>query len=218
MPLRGDVRGAVVFDLDGTLVDSTEVAAQAYVRTLADLGVQASAQQVRDVWDVRSTSQVLAHFLRRPCRASELELYGRTAVAALTDAPLFPGITSLLDHLERVGYALGVLTGAARVAADAVLARHGIATRFGAVLCGDEGIAPKPSPEGLLAVCARLGVSPATTAYVGDTATDLACASAAGVRGIAAAWRPGSHPDAVGDDPPLARTPSAVVDVLGAGV
>ena len=93
---------------------------------------------------------------------------------------MFEGAVDLLDELDRAGYFLGVATGKSRMGLDRVLAKNGLATRFHATRCADEG-RPKPNPDMLLHLMERLGVEPDATLMIGDTTHDLLLAKNAGV-------------------------------------
>ena len=73
------------------------------------------------------------------------------------DIPLFPGAADLLEELDASGYMLAVATGKSRAGLDRVLVKNGLATRFRATRCADEGY-PKPHPDMLLHLMERLAV------------------------------------------------------------
>ena len=97
------------------------------------------------------------------------------------------------EELDGRGFLLAVATGKSRVGLARALAQHGIADRFAASRCADEGF-PKPHPDMLLALMDRLGVEPAETLMIGDTTHDLELARNAGVSALAVAY--GAHPSA----------------------
>jgi len=180
---------AVTFDLDGTLVDTMRSVPQAYVDTIRLLGGPAVAPaDVVAAWHIGATPAVLGHFLGRPATRADVSCYHQRAQAAIAAARPFPGVVEMLDALHGDGYGLALYTSATRRAATGMLAAAGLAAYFPIVVCGDEVQEPKPSAEGLLRVCRHLGLRPADSAYVGDAATDLECADAAGAQAIHAAW------------------------------
>jgi len=111
----------------------------------------------------------------------------------LAAIPLFAGIREMLDELDGRGFFLAVATGKTRIGLARALAQHGIADRFAALRCADEGF-PKPHPDMLLALMGRLGVEPAETLMIGDTTHDLELARNAGVSALAVTY--GAHPSA----------------------
>lgn len=181
--------GAVVFDLDGTLVDTMTSAPRAYADTIRFLGGPAvSPDEVVAAWHIGATPAVLAHFLTRPASLDDIEcFYGHFEAAVATVQP-FPGVVEMLDTLDREGYRLGVFTSATRRAATLMLAIAGLDAYFPTVVCGDEVSEPKPRPQGLQRASEHLGVEVAATAYVGDAEVDIRCAVDAGALAIHAAW------------------------------
>ena len=180
---------AVVFDLDGTLLDTMTVVPAAYVRVIRELGgPDLTPQELVAAWHLGPSPAVLAHFLGRETTGDDLEhFYARmTECAAATR--LFPGITGLLRALRDDGYALAVYTSATRRGVGATLARTGLTELVPVVVTGDEVARPKPAPDGLLDTCRLLGIPATAAAYVGDAETDLQCATAAGAIPVHARW------------------------------
>jgi phosphoglycolate phosphatase len=128
--------------------------------------------------------------------------YRKRYLAAEQDIPMFDGAVELLAELDRAGYFLAVATGKSRMGLDRVLTRNGLATRFHATRCADEG-RPKPHPDMLLHVMDRLGVEPDATLMIGDTTHDLLLARNAGVAAVAVTY--GAH----------ARGPLASLEPVG---
>jgi len=180
---------AVVFDLDGTLVDTMTSAPQAYADTIRSLdGPDVSASDVVAVWHLGPTPVVLEHFLGRPVSSRDTERFHRHFAAVVASVEVFPGVVEMLDALSRSGHRLGVLTTATRRAATSMLTGSGLAGYFPVVVGGDEVSRPKPAPDGLELTCLRLGTGVTDAVYVGDAAVDLQCADAANASGIHAAW------------------------------
>jgi phosphoglycolate phosphatase len=183
----------IVFDWDGTLADSTTIIARSIREALRDMG-----EAVPDEDAARYVIGLgLADALRTVApslpvtRHSELVAhYRKRYLAAEQDIPMFEGAVELLSELERAGYFLGVATGKSRIGLDRVLTKNGLATRFHATRCADEGL-PKPHPDMLLHVMDRLGVEPDATLMIGDTTHDLLLAKNAGVAAVAVSY--GAH-------------------------
>ncbi|WP_219502852.1 HAD family hydrolase [Nonomuraea ceibae] len=203
--------GAVVFDLDGTLVDTMTVVPDAYAGTVRALGgPDVTPEQVVAAWRLGSTPAVLAHFLGRPPTAEDLEHFHRRLDAAAATVRPFPGVVELLGDLARAGRPLGVFTGATRRAATMMLDAAGLTGLFAVVVCGDEVGRAKPAPDGLELACRLLGVRAADAVYVGDAETDLQCARRAGARAVHASWGlpTGPYPG------PVARHPRDVLALV----
>ncbi|MDH2430456.1 HAD-IA family hydrolase [Sphaerisporangium sp. TRM90804] len=204
---------AVVFDLDGTLVDSMAVVPQVYVDTIRSLGGPlVSPKQVVAAWHAGPTRTVLAHFLGRTVTDDDLARYYERLEAVTATVQVFPGVVEMLRALRREGYPLGVFTAATRRGASRVLATTGLGEYLPVLVGGDETALPKPAPEGLELACRRMGVPVADVAYVGDADVDHRCATAAGAVSIQASW---AGSGVTGTPSPLvARHPGEVVELL----
>jgi HAD superfamily hydrolase (TIGR01549 family) len=204
---------AVVFDLDGTLVDTMTSAPQAYANTIRSLGgPEVSPSEVVAVWHIGPTPVVLEHFLGRPISPDDTERFHRHFAAVVATVQPYPGVVGMLDALDRGGYRLGVLTTATRRAATTMLVAAGLAGYFPVVVGGDDVSRPKPAPDGLELTCRRLDIGVSDAVYVGDAAVDLQCADAANAYGIHAAW--GSVNGAAAGPERIARRPHDVVELV----
>ncbi len=90
-------------------------------------------------------------------------------------------VASLFRCLKERGLLLAIATGDTRASTEASLERLGIASLVDAVVCNDDGFAPKPAPDMALEICRRLNVPPSEAAVIGDTVADLEMARRAGV-------------------------------------
>jgi len=207
----------VLFDLDGTLVDSLADIHAAVAGTLAALALPVPdvaavrgyvGDGVRALLD-RALAGALGHAADADLTARATALfeprYGEQNGRA---ARLYPGVVAGLDRLGALGLRLAVVTNKPQRFSEALLAGLGIADRFGAVIGGDAAARRKPHADPLLLACARLDVAPADALMVGDSAIDAAAARAAGMPMIAVGY--GYHHD----DP--ARWSACVVDRIDA--
>ena len=204
---------AVVFDLDGTLVDTTGLILNTYVETIRLLGgAEVTPEAVLSKFNIGPTPMLLEHFLGRPISPEDLEAYFVAYEEAIASIQPFPGVPGLLQRLHRADYRLGLFTSATRRAVSLVLLRTGLDGYFEAIVAGDEVTYPKPAPEGLDLVCLKLGVRTEETAYIGDAAVDLACASNARALGIQALW--GSAPELIAGNHAVANQPDEIVALI----
>jgi phosphoglycolate phosphatase len=183
---------AVLFDLDGTLVDTAPDLCNAVNRVLADLGRPAvPLARLREVVSKGGRAMLtvalpdLADDAREPLLAPFLAHY---AAALAVDSRTFPGIDDLLAALDARGIAWGIVTNKPEALATGVVAAFGWAQRCAVLVGGDTLPRRKPDPEPLLLACARLGVAPADALYVGDDERDVQAARAAGMPSVAALW------------------------------
>jgi phosphoglycolate phosphatase len=188
----------VVFDCDGTLVDSQHVILDSMRAAFRAEGLQEpSAAAVRRIVGL-SLIHAVAALLPGAGRAT-WEAVAERYKAAFHEArkrpdfrePLFPGARDALHGLEGAGLLLGVATGKSRRGLDAVLDHHGLRPLFVTLQTADDNPS-KPHPAMLERAMAETGSRPAETAFVGDTTFDVEMALAAGVRAIGVAW--GYHP------------------------
>jgi phosphoglycolate phosphatase len=188
--------GAVIFDLDGTLVDSAADVAAALNAILAQEGHDPfSPAQVRSMMGhgiralidkaLRALGTAAADERLDRLRDRFLEVYGRSPAAATT---VYPHAADLLAHLAGRRIAVGVCTNKDEGPARRVLDEVGLGRHLGTVVGADSGFGQKPDPGPLLACAAKLGVPREGVVYVGDHAVDVATARAAGIPIVAVAF------------------------------
>ena len=212
---RSEGLRAVVFDMDGTLIDTSRVVPPAFSEAIRELGGPVlSHDEVIDSYVLGPPAAIMQHFLGRPVRASELDAYHERLANEARRRGLepYPGIAEALDALS--GVALGVFTNADRGNTRVLLGATGIADRFAAVVGADE-VAPrfKPNPDGLLLTCERLGLEAARAAYVGDGPLDGETARRAGALAVGAGW--GHQLEDASSFELVVETPSGLPGALG---
>ncbi len=163
----------VIFDLDGTLADAYTSIARSTNFVLRALGYpdQDPANIRRSVgWGDRN---LMSFFVQDKDAGKALSLYRRHhAMALRKHSKLMPGARPILDYLKKKGYKLALATNRPTRFSHILLRQLGIRSYFSCVLCADKIKRPKPDPEILRLVMARLGVPAAKTLYVGDMAID----------------------------------------------
>jgi phosphoglycolate phosphatase len=183
-------RRFIVFDLDGTLVDSLPDIAAALNGALAEIGarplpLETVRGMVGDGSPVLVGRALAAHGIapdRLADRHARYEALYEAAPVARTI--VYPGVRETLATLAAAGMRMGVCTNKLQSATLAVLHALGLAAYFAAVLGGDAVPARKPDPRHLLAVLAVLGGRPEDSVMVGDNENDIAAARGAGARSI----------------------------------
>lgn len=204
---------AVIFDMDGTLLDSSRTVPSAYAAAIHELcGRRVTDAEVIAEYGSGPACALLGRFIGRQATDSDVDCWLRHLDARLTQTVTYPGVGDAIERLASGGVHLAVFTGATTRAAERQLAHGGLRSRFGAVVGSDEVAAVKPAPDGLYRACELLDVAPSRTAYVGDAINDLRCARAAGAVPVAAAW---GHLYEHDREPHLvAHSPDHVVDML----
>ena len=201
----------VVFDWDGTLMDSEARIVDCIQAAFAELGlVVPSAEAARDIIGLGLDEAMarLAPAVEIPVR-SELALRYRSQFLVKNETPsvLFPGVREALDWLQESGYLLAVATGKSRRGLDKSLAETGLGGLFHATRCADETFS-KPHPQMLFELMDELGVPASQTLMIGDTEYDMQLAANAGVAALAVCY--GVHPA----DRLLAHQPLACLESL----
>jgi HAD superfamily hydrolase (TIGR01549 family) len=176
---------AVIFDLDGTLVDSLPAIYQANVEVLAELDVPFDVGRYRAAYvpDWRLMYSRLGvppeHLERAGTRWREL-------YAAAVAPVAFAGVHDALARLSKAGYAMGLVTAGDRDVVEQQLARLDLARFIQAMVCGTDEVAQKPHPDPLLLALEGLGMRdrPGDAAYVGDAPDDMRMARAVGSRAV----------------------------------
>jgi phosphoglycolate phosphatase len=187
----------IVFDCDGTLVDSQQLIVEAARQTLVAHGLEPlEASAVRAVIGL-SLELALAQLVPDADERMLISLvatYRATWRLLRTQGvlePLFPRTREVLDLLDRNGHLLGVATGKSRSGLLQVLDHHGLTARFVSFQTADCHPS-KPHPSMLQEAMRETGSSPRETLMVGDTSFDMEMARAAGARAIGVSW--GYHP------------------------
>lgn len=183
---------AVLFDLDGTLVDSAP-------DLVATLGWLRSRHQLRPI-DLKgmgalasrgALALIEAGFADRPDIDRSLlreQFLRRYADHLWQESRIYDGVEALLDRLGSLGLALAVVTNKPKVLADALIQSAGWSGLFQHVVGGGCTALAKPHPAPVLEACRRLGVNPAEAWMVGDDRRDIEAGRGAGSLTFAAAW------------------------------
>ncbi len=181
----------VVFDLDGTLVDSGDQIVAAMRTGYAAVGHPPPAKRaILSIVGISLPQAVerLSPALAVDVRDKIVAEYRAAFFANTAKPPLYPGARQTLEALsDRVGLKLAVATGKARRGLLKVLDQHGLGPFFNSLHAGDEHPS-KPDPAMLRAAMAAAGASAAETVMVGDSVFDIEMAVAAGVDAIAVGW------------------------------
>jgi phosphoglycolate phosphatase len=184
---------ALVFDWDGTLVDSTALIAEAILRAADEVGVavpdRSQASHVIGLGMVQALARVVPGLPREklPDFIAHYQAHYRGAEDTIR---LFGGTREALAALHGRGVRLAIATGKTRSGLARALERSGLEGYFAALRCADQ-TQPKPHPAMLLELAEELGTLPARLLMVGDTTHDLGMAQAAGAQAVGVTF--GAH-------------------------
>ncbi|MBI4755127.1 MAG: HAD-IA family hydrolase [Betaproteobacteria bacterium] len=201
----------IVFDWDGTLLDSAATIVACIQLACTDLGVEPpTAERARFVigLGLQDALGVAVPQLEAAQYGRLAERYRHHFLSRDQELELFPGAFDLVSWLHAKGLLLGVATGKSRLGLDRSLAASGLRKFFHCTRCADE-THPKPHPAMLREIMERFDVHPGQTLMIGDTTHDLQMARAAGTDAVAVGF--GAHPR----EALLAEGPLAYVESVG---
>ena len=194
----------VLFDLDGTLIDSVRLILDSYHHTLATHGLPPRSDEE---WLEGVGTPLAAQFAAWREQEGMLE----ALIATYREYNLkhhdrmvtvYPGVVDVIAVLKREGMATGLVTSKNRSGAVRGLTLAKLESLMDVLVCADEVNNPKPHPEPVEKAVRLLGADPSSTVYVGDSVHDMRSGRAAGVRTAAVLWGPfgrshleGAQPD-----------------------
>ncbi len=172
----------VVFDLDGTLVDS-------------DLALIKVGLKMTETFLAKKDLSIDDFlFLNGPSLDESLPLifpgvpvnklrekYYELAPDSIKDMTLFKNVVTVLDELKAQKVQMGIFTSRSRMSVELILKQHGLTHYFKEVVCGDDGFSKKPSGEGLAYISDKLKVAREDTLFVGDNWRDILAGNDVGV-------------------------------------
>jgi 3-amino-5-hydroxybenzoic acid synthesis related protein len=177
---------AIVFDLDGVLIDSEPLMRFAFEACYGQLigggpaPIEAYLEHMGESFPRIMDHLGLPHTMWEP--------YRRLCQEHIDKITVFPQGRALLDRLCAMNLKLGVLTGKDLKRTIHTLEYFALKQYFQEVIASDQLQYPKPHPEGILLATQLLGVSAAETVMIGDSVSDILCAQQAGVASIAVTW------------------------------
>jgi phosphoglycolate phosphatase len=192
--MRARRYGLIVFDWDGTLMDSAGVIADSIRAACADLGIPVpSDAEARHIIGLGLQEAIAALLPALPVQDYPrlAERYRRHFLGRDHEIPLFEGVREIVTNLHDRGHMLGVATGKSRRGLERVLDHTGLGQYFHASRCADE-CHSKPHPAMILELMDAFGIKPSDTLMIGDTSHDGEMAANAGVDFLAVSY--GAHP------------------------
>ena len=177
---------AVIFDLDGTLIDTAAEIAVALNRTLGERGLPALANKDVENLIGRGVHSMVERALKQVgapdhgVDAAVERFEGHYTKTVGTEAELFPGVLPGLRLLRENGYKMSVVTNKPRYFTEHLLERLAVKSLFTCLVSGDDGIRRKPHGDMLDAACRAMGSSAGSSLMIGDSDNDVIAARNAG--------------------------------------
>jgi AHBA synthesis associated protein len=204
---------AVLFDLDGVLVDGLAAMRTAFERAYAEAVGPGPAPFDRYVAHLGRPLPEILQILELP--AALAEPFVRESAGLVGQVRCCEGAEELLAKLSAAGLRIAVVTGKARARAELVLRSTGLLTGIDLVFGSDDVPAGKPAPDMVELALHRFGLRPDEAVLVGDSPIDLQAAAAAGVPSIAAEWGYSTRAELIAAEPTWsAGNCLAVLDIL----
>jgi phosphoglycolate phosphatase len=178
----------LVFDWDGTLMDSAGRIVASLTQAFSDIGAEPPARErCRDIIGLGLEEAMLRLWPESSAvqRSVLVDRYRYHYLGANeTPTPLFPGVAAVVESLHDAGYLMAVATGKSRRGLDAALEESGLGRWFHGTRCADETFS-KPHPRMLSELMDEFGVGAEASLMIGDTEYDLRMAANAGVDAVA---------------------------------
>lgn len=188
---------ALLFDLDGTLVDSlTPFFGWCREASLSVGGPPLCEREIREHFGKKEES-IFRELLGDALGLAAYRRYVEITAERLSDIHVFEGMVPLLAEARASGIGASVVTGRGRETTEMILEHQKLRPHFSTVVVDDDVARPKPAPDGILLALQRLALRPEEVVFVGDTLADMGAAHAAGCRGIAALWAPNAEHEAL---------------------
>ncbi len=178
----------IVFDLDGTLVDSLSATFEAFNYGLVQMGApRMTAEEILKYFGP-GEGQIFANILGPEKAEKAYEASMEYMNSHLAEVPLHEGIAELLEQLQRLQLPMSIFTGRSWPTTELILKHHGLINHFVTIVASEHVNLHKPSPEGLHLALSRMQLSPQEILFIGDSPADMIASRSAGAKGVAALW------------------------------
>jgi len=177
----------VIWDMDGTLIDSAFVVPDAFVLALESAGVSGyTRDQIIDLYKLGVPENLIGHVLGETPSSSTMDSFYSQLEQNSHKIKVYEGIVHCLEDLG-TSTKLAVFTGASQRSAEILLKALGLDSHFDTILGGDNH-PPKPDPSALVTLCSDFDLKPNQCVYVGDADADIEAANRADMISVSAGW------------------------------
>ena len=179
----------LVFDIDGTLMDSARVTLLSLQEAVRDVkGAEYPLEELKFGFGLPGVRTMEILGCDDPVYAQQRWMYFHKIYSERLGIPLFDGIAEVIDELDAAGVALGIITSKEREEYERQFTDNGLIDYFPCVITADMTKRGKPYPDPMLEYLRMTGASKDEVLYFGDTAYDMQCAASSGVDGALALW------------------------------
>ncbi len=178
----------IIFDLDGTLVDSLSLTFEAFNHGIVHCGSRPHTPDEITAYFGTGEDRIFAKLVGEDRAHEAYTAYSDYLDEHMGRIPLHAEVSELLDALRNRSIPISIVTGRSWNTTELILKHHELLDRFVTVIANDHVSRPKPAPEGILLALSRMGLKPEEAFYVGDSTVDILAARAAGSRSVAALW------------------------------
>lgn len=208
----------ILFDLDGTLLDTASDLISALNHALRQEGLSSvSAERIKP-YISHGAAAMVRHSLNGTfndeIQEKVLELMLNDYRSHISDhTKFFSGMGKILDTLENRGIKWGIVTNKRERFTFPLMDAFNLTSRAACIVCGDTTANSKPHPDPMLAACKQAGVNPHQCLYIGDSANDIKAGKSAGMKTMAAAYgylKPDDDPDSWNADA-LIKSPDEIL-------
>ncbi len=205
----------ILFDYDGTLMDTNEVVLQSWQHTFRTLrGREEDPAVIRSTFGEPLVMTLAKLFPETPVEES-LEIYRTYQREVFTDfVEIFPGMLELLEELKQRGYKLGLVTSRTKDTTWRGLEHYGMDKYFDAVITAGDTDKHKPDPAPILITLDKMDAATGEAIMVGDTMFDLECAENAGVKSVIVDWSVTMTPEEKSRADYIIKTANELLDIL----
>jgi pyrophosphatase PpaX len=178
----------VLFDLDGTLIDSLPLIKRTYQRVFEEMNITGEIDEAMS-WTGRPLRDIGKHFAGEDREPEFFKVYQHYYAIDHDDyTTAYPGTLEMLEKLHNQGYIIGVVTSKSGVVAKRSIDFLGIGKYIQLLIGAQDVDKHKPLPDPILVALARLNRQPDQATYIGDSPFDILSAQAAKVKSIAVTW------------------------------
>ena len=177
-----------IFDVDGTLIDSSGVYLPALQQMLDEYGYAHTPEMLKTAFGMTGRQGLRYFGIPEEQHDEFMHRWESLAYENLLNVKIYDGILDTLHALREGGSKLGIVTSRTRAQFRDGVKPLGLDRYFDTVVCSDEVAHPKPAPDAALECLQRLGCAAGQAVYIGDSGFDMQCARFAGIRSVLALW------------------------------